>query len=49
MNLSQALNIVYDTNYTSMVPQGGYPYFDIQSIQTEKQPSWLDKIIAMIF
>lgn len=26
------LNVVYDTNYTQLIPQGGFPYFDEQAL-----------------
>ena len=26
------LNVVYDTNYTQLIPQGGFPYFDEKAI-----------------
>lgn len=31
------LNVVYDTNYTQLVPQGGFPYFDEKSLEPKEE------------
>lgn len=30
------LNVVYDTNYTQLIPQGGFPYFDEKVISAQQ-------------
>lgn len=29
------LNVVYDTNYTQLIPQGGFPYFDEKTLEPQ--------------
>jgi len=30
------LNVVYDTNYTQLLPQGGFPYFDEKALEPKE-------------
>lgn len=54
------LNVVYDTNYTQLIPQGGFPYFDekmlapkdtalAESTTPVKKQGFFDKFFSWIF
>lgn len=49
------LNVVYDTNYTQLIPQGGFPYFDEKALTPkdasvpEKKPTFFDQFFSWIF
>lgn len=50
------LNVVYDTNYTQLLPQGGFPDFDPKALAPQdaastpkKKQSFMDQFFAWIF
>lgn len=42
-------NIVYDTDYASFVPHGGYPVFVVPNTQPLKKKSLFDQIMDQLF
>lgn len=38
-NNQPMLNVVYDTNYTQLIPQGGFPYFDEKALAPKETPT----------
>ena len=49
--MDQITNIIFDTNYTGVLPNGGYPTYVLQAGVQKKSDwlSWFDKIFASLF